>query len=170
MENHFITKINGTNIVTVDRDGEVLVPIKPICDALGIEDAAQRVKIQNDDFLAPTGSIIESVAADGKTREMFALPLKFIYGWLATINPGKVAPEAREAVSRYRRECYEVLYDYFQRKACRATEQAQAEATLLAEKLSAEQSIKEYKNQIKGIDAKLAQLQSDRLNPQPTLF
>lgn len=170
MENHFITKINGTDIVTVDRDGEVLVPIKPICDALGIEDAAQRVKIQNDDFLASTGSIIESVAADGKTREMFALPLKFIYGWLATINPGKVAPEAREAVSRYRRECYEVLYDYFQRKARRATEQAQAEATLLAEKLSAEQSIKEYKHQIKGIDAKLAQLQSDRLNPQPTLF
>lgn len=29
-----ISKINGVDIVTVDRDGEIFVPIKPICDAI----------------------------------------------------------------------------------------------------------------------------------------
>lgn len=37
MQQQLISKINGVDIVTVDRDGDVFVPIKPICVALGIE-------------------------------------------------------------------------------------------------------------------------------------
>lgn len=36
-----ITRINGVEILTVERYGEVYVPIKPICTALGIEAAPQ---------------------------------------------------------------------------------------------------------------------------------
>lgn len=170
MNQNLISKINGIDIMTVEKDGEIYVPIKQICEAIGIDAKNQRYKIQSDDLFASVGVIITSTGSDGKNYDMFALPLKFIYGWLATINPGKVAPEAREAVSRYRRECYEVLYDYFQQKARRATEQAQAEAALLSEKLSIEKSIKECKAQVRRIDEQLARLQSERLSPQPTLF
>lgn len=110
---NFITRINGADIVTVDKDGETYVPIKPVCDALGIDAKNQRTKLQEDEFFASTGVIITSVAADGKEREMYCLRLRDVYGWLATINPGKVAPEAREAVTHYRRECYDVLYEHF---------------------------------------------------------
>lgn len=170
MNQNSITRINGTEIVTVDREGESFVPIKPICDALGIDAKVQRRKLQDDEFFSSTGVIMTSVGADNCTREMFALPLKYIYGWLATINPGKVAPEAREAVSKYRRECYEVLYEHFQLKARKATEQAQAEARLLQRKLEQEQAMKECRAEMKKIDADLAKLQEERLNPQPTLF
>ena len=57
------------------------------------------------------------VAADGKQREMVCLPLKYIFGWLFTISPKNVAPEAKELVRRYRTECYDALYRYFTARA-----------------------------------------------------
>lgn len=170
MTNQLIAKINGSEIVTVDHEGETLIPIKPICQALGIADNKQKEKIKEDEILSSVGTLRVSTGADGKEYEMFCLPLRYVYGWLFTINPKNVAPDAREAVTKYRRECYEVLYDHFQQTARRAVEQAQAEAALLSEKLQFEQSMKECKAQMKRIDADLARLQSERLNPQPTIF
>lgn len=170
MSQTLISKINGVEIVTVDRNGEIFVPIKPICAALGIEDAAQRVKIQNDEFLSSVGSIIESTGADGKSYDMYALPLKFIYGWLATINPGKVAPEAREAVTRYRRECYDVLYEHFTGSMRRTIETNNAEIELLRQINSAISEEKEAKARRKKAEESLDKLRAERLNPQPTLF
>lgn len=116
MENqNFISKINGVDIVTVNHNGETYVPIKPICQALGIDFAAQYNKLQADETLSSTIAIIAMVGADNKEREMVCLALKFVYGWLFTINPGKVAPEAREAVIRYRRECYDGALQSFRR-------------------------------------------------------
>lgn len=171
MNNQVISKINGVDIVTVERDGEIFVPIKPICEALGIEDAAQRVKIQNDEFLSSVGSIIESTGADGKSYDMYALPLKFIYGWLATINPGKVKPEAREAVSRYRRECYDVLYEHFTGSMRRTIATNNAEIELLQQINSAITREKEAKAERRKAEDALGKLRAERLTPpQPSLF
>lgn len=176
MDQQLITRINGADIVTVEREGEILVPIKPICQALGIEAAPQRDKIQNDDFFSSTGTIIVSVGADGKSREMFALPLKFIYGWLATINPGKVAPEAREAVARYRRECYDVLYEHFTGEARRQKEQNRREREIIDRKAAFLERISEHKEaisalqrQLRNADTELAELQNERTSPVPAL-
>lgn len=165
-----ISKINGVDIVTVDRDGEIFVPIKPICAALGIESAPQRDKLQNDEFFNSVGTIIVSTGADGKSYEMYALPLKFIYGWLATINPGKVAPEAREAVAVYRRECYDVLYEHFTGSMRRTIETNNAEIALLQQINSAISREKEAKAERRKAEEALGKLRSERLNPQPSLF
>lgn len=177
MSNQIISTINGAEIVTVDRDGEIFVPIKPVCDAIGIDAKAQRAKLQEDEFFASTGAIITSVAADEKERDMYCIRLRDVYGWLATINPGKVAPEAREAVTRYRRECYDVLYDHFAGAAKRQQEQNRAEQDLLDRKATALESIASHKKaiaedkaEIKKVDEQLSRLQSERLNPSPTLF
>ena len=53
------------------------------------------------------------VAADGKDREMVCLPIEFVFGWLFTINPKNVKPEAQAAVRQYRMQCYKALYEYF---------------------------------------------------------
>mgnify|MGYP000726011668 CR=1 FL=1 len=165
-----ITKINGTDIVTVEKDGETYLPVTPICNAIGIDAKAQRDKIQNDEFLCPTGVIITSVGADGKDREMFCMPLKFIYGWLATINPGKVSQEARDAVMRYRRECYEVLYDHFAGAARKAAERSRLEADLLRERGQLLEQSRVIKTEIREIDEKLTALAKERTDPQPSLF
>lgn len=165
-----ISKINGVDIITVEREGEIFVPIKPICDAIGIDARAQRAKLQEDDFFSSTGVIITSVAADDKEREMYCIRLRDVYGWLATINPGKVAPDAREAVSRYRRECYDVLYEHFTGSVRHDIETNRAEIELLQQINAAISDEKDAKTRRRKAEDALDKLRAERLNPQPTLF
>lgn len=62
-----IAKVNNVAIMA-GNDPKQLVPIKPICDALGIDAKAQRNRIDRDEILSSTGVIMTSVAADGKER------------------------------------------------------------------------------------------------------
>ena len=165
-----ISKINGVEILTVDRDGEIFVPIKPICEAIGIDVDAQRNKLNADEFFNSTTAIITAVAADEKEREMYCIRIRDVYGWLATINPSKVAPEAREAVTRYRRECYDVLYEHFSGSMRRTIEINNAEIELLQQINSAISDEKEAKGRRKKAEETLGKLRAERLNPQPCLF
>ncbi len=170
MPQQLISNINGIDIVTVEQDGEVYVPIKPICEAIGIDPKVQRRKLQEDEFFASTGVIMTSVAADEKEREMYCIRLRDVYGWLATINPGKVAPDAREDVSKYRRQCYDILYEYFTGTMRRTIETNQAEIELLKQINTAISDEKAAKERRKKAECTLARLRIDRLNPQPVLF
>ena len=113
MKTKTITIVNNVDILAFENDENRLVPIKPICDALGIDAKAQRTKINSDELLNSTGVLSTSVGADGKDREMLCLPIEYIFGWLFSINPKNVKPEAKEFVARYREECYRVLADHF---------------------------------------------------------
>ena len=166
----FISKINGADIVTVNRDGETYVPIKPVCEAIGIDAKAQRTKLQEDEFFASVGVIITSTGADGKHYDMYCIRLRDVYGWLATINPGKVAPEARETVMRYRRECYDVLYDHFAGSLRRRFEENEAEIKALQAVNDAIKGVKEAKNIQREAEQRLADIRKSRLDTAPTLF
>jgi len=107
-----IARINNVSILLIEN-GEKLVPIRPICQALGIDEESQRKKINNDDFLSSTAVLSTAVGADKKEREMVCLPFMYVFGWLFTINPKNVKPEAQEAVAKYRNECYTVLFKHF---------------------------------------------------------
>ncbi|WP_300505312.1 phage antirepressor N-terminal domain-containing protein [uncultured Duncaniella sp.] len=168
--NH-ITTINGVEIFAeVTSDGNIFVPIKPICTALGIADNKQREKIQEDDILASVGTLRVSTGADGKQYEMYCLPLEYVYGWLFTINPKNVADSARETVKNYRRECYEALYNHFSRSLKRQIKENEAEIELLQKINSAIADEKDARIRRKKAEEALDKLRSERLNPQPTLF
>lgn len=107
-----IAKVNNVAIMA-GNDPKKLVPIKPICEALGIDYARQFQKLKDDEDLGPIIGLTPTVAADGKIREMVCLPMEFIFGWLFTINPKNVKPEVQEAVRTYRMQCYHVLYEDF---------------------------------------------------------
>lgn len=101
-------------IVAVRLDeGDVYVPIRPICDNLGLALAGQRERINRDPVLSEA-VISVSVTLTQQAREMLCLPLKYIPGWLFGINAARVKPELRERIIRYQRECYEVLSEAFQ--------------------------------------------------------
>ena len=108
-----ISKVATVNNVAIMMTGDELIPLKPICEALGIDFDSQRQKLKEDDFLSSTTVLSTAVGADGKDREMLCLPQEFIFGWLFTINPKNVKEEAREAVAKYRIECYRALYEHF---------------------------------------------------------
>ncbi len=117
METKTVAKVNQVNIQMVTDNKERLVPIKPICEAMGIDPKVQRTKIQEDEFLSSVGVLSTSTGSDGKQYEMMCLPFEFVFGWLFTINPKNVKEEAREAVSKYRIECYRALYRHFSAQA-----------------------------------------------------
>lgn len=108
-----VTKINNVSITAIDEHGKKLIPVKPICEALGIDPEAQRRKIYEDEILSSTTALRAVVAGDGKEREMLCLPIEYVFGWLFTINPKNVRPEAQEAVTRYKHQCYKALFEYF---------------------------------------------------------
>lgn len=107
-----VAVINKAKILVIEN-GEKLVPIKPICEALGIDARNQREKISEDEILSSVGVLSTSTGADGKGYEMFCLPYKFIFGWLFTINPKNVKEEAKESVINYKLACYNALYQSF---------------------------------------------------------
>ena len=111
-----LANVNKVNILLIEN-GEKLVPIKPICEALNIDAKNQREKISQDEILGSVGVLSTSVGADGKTREMFCIPFKYVFGWLFTINPKNVKPEAQQAVIRYKMDWYNALYNYFTERA-----------------------------------------------------
>ncbi len=94
-------------------DGEVFVPIRPLCDNLGVTLAGQRERINRDPVLSEEVTSV-SVTLTQQAREMICLPLKYIPGWLFGINANRVKPEIRERLIIYQRECYEVLSEAFQ--------------------------------------------------------
>ena len=92
-------KINNQELVIISENANKFVPIKPICDALGIDYPTQYQKLKEDEDLAPTMGLRPMIAADNKQREMVCLPLEYIFGWLFTISPKNVAPEAKDHFS-----------------------------------------------------------------------
>lgn len=112
-----VANVNGKEIGILNEPEGKFVPIKPICDALGIDYSRQLQKLKKDDDLSSTIGLRPMVAADGKQREMACIPFELVFGWLFTINPKNVAPEAKDNVTRYRMECYYALYRYFTARA-----------------------------------------------------
>lgn len=102
-------------------DGRVFVPIRPICDLLGVSWDGQRQRINRDPVLSDvamsaviTHADIDSSSRRPRTSEMTCLPLDFISGFLFGINAGRVKDEVRDRLIRYQRECYAVLAEAFQ--------------------------------------------------------
>jgi hypothetical protein len=108
-----LTKVNDIYIQVVENEKGHFVPIRPICDALGIDEESQRKRINRDEILSSTAVIMTAVAEDGKEREMVCLPVKFVHGWLFSIDVSRVNEDAKENVLKYKMECYNVLYEHF---------------------------------------------------------
>ena len=106
------------------EDGTVYVPIRPICDLLGVTQQGQLQRINRDPVLSEavirvnvTFTQIETGRGKNRNRQMTALPLDYLNGWLFGINANRVKEAVRGPLIRYQRECYQVLADAFGRNA-----------------------------------------------------
>jgi hypothetical protein len=102
-------------------DGRVMIPVRPICEALGVDYSAQRQRLTRDEVLADvvmsvvvTTTDIDPQSKRPHTSEMICLPLDYLNGWIFGINASRVKPEIKERLLRYQRECYRVLAEAFQ--------------------------------------------------------
>lgn len=106
-----VARINNVSIIMIEN-GEKLIPIRPICDALGIAYQGQIDKLKSDEILGPVVTLYTAVAADNKKRKMVCIPLMYVFGWLFTINPKNVNSVARNKVIKYKKDCYNALSAY----------------------------------------------------------
>lgn len=164
-----VAKVNGHEIVVMGNNHERLIPIKPICEALGVDPKNQRNKIQEDDILSSIGVLSTSVGGDGKQREMFCLPLQYVFGWLFTINPKNVNEASREIVTKYRQECYDVLYKHFFGNLRRQIEMNTLEISLLEEINQLNEQKNNLTNDLRQKKMKLDKIRDSRLKSDPVL-
>jgi hypothetical protein len=101
------------------EDGTVYVPIRPICDYLGVDWSAQRQRVIRDLVLSEVAKGVVVITTPSKSgrgggpQEMLCLPLDYLNGWMFGINAQRVKDEVRDTIVRYQRECYRVLADAF---------------------------------------------------------
>lgn len=95
-------------------DSSIYVPVKPICDLLGVDWAGQYRRIQRDPVLSTESQRIDVTSTRRGTQPMICLPLDYLSGFLFGLNANRVKEELREKVILYQRECYRVLAEAFQ--------------------------------------------------------
>lgn len=100
------------------EDGTIYVPLRPICELIGVDWAGQARKLNNDPVLSEVSASVDLTLRVSDARQtirttMRCLPLDFLNGWLFGINANRVKAEIRPKLIQYQREVYRVLFDAF---------------------------------------------------------
>jgi hypothetical protein len=148
-----IVKFYGNDLTcVVEESGQILVVVKPICDALGLDSEWQVRAISEDEVLVSercehTVQIPEITnktgsdpcennrkAGENLTRKMICLPLEFINGWLFQIKfTNTMSEETKEKLIAYKRKCYKALFNHFFGNFKKQLESNEIEINLLTE-------------------------------------
>lgn len=79
---------HGEEIEAAQEDGRVLIPIRRVCERLGLAEQSQLLKLRGAAWATVT--MIVTVAEDGKRRSIACVDVDGLAMWLATIAPGRV--------------------------------------------------------------------------------
>lgn len=131
MNQMILYPFHGDTLIAVEREDGVFIAVKPICDRLGIGWNKQLERMKRDPVLAE-GMTMMGIPSAGGPQETTLLRLDLVNGWLFGIDANRVRPEAREAVLRYKRECYRALFEYFYRRTSGREEEDAVVRTLLS--------------------------------------
>jgi hypothetical protein len=96
----------------ITHDGMVYIPIRPICQNLGVSWPSQSNRISRDPILSEVKGVF-MVNTPGGQQQAVCLPLDYLNGWLFKMDASRVRPDIKEPLLRYQRECYRILADAF---------------------------------------------------------
>jgi len=103
----------GTGAIqcVVGKDGRLYAVPKRVCDDMGLTWSTQLQKLRDSDWARV--SIMTTLDANGHRQKTCVIPLDDFHTWLQTIHVGKVAPEIREQLSRYRADAKAAVLRHF---------------------------------------------------------
>jgi P22_AR N-terminal domain len=172
--------INGITIECPEHEGTIYVAIKPICNILGIDPQKQFTRIKDDEILGQLYTVRYIVGSkDEKKRELFCIPVKYVFGWIFAIETNKVSEKSKPNFILYKKECYEALHNYFYAKENSRNDlyKEKAKCIVRAKELEAKLSNnKEYlelidmKAEIMRIGKPIKQMDREILHTQLSLF
>lgn len=103
---------HGTTISAAQDGGTIRVALRPACDAMGIQFAAQYKRLERTPWAVV--SMMDMTGADGKTYEMVTIDRRTFTMWLATIDTTRLKSDrARNLVETFQREAADALDNYF---------------------------------------------------------
>lgn len=114
-------------LTTFEQNGIYYVAMKPICENIGLAWNAQYERIKRDEVLSQ-GMVIITTPSNGGEQQTLCLPIQYLNGWLFGIDVKRVKPEIRETLITYKRECYQALFDYWNKPKQQPLPLAEAEA------------------------------------------
>jgi DNA-binding MarR family transcriptional regulator len=105
----------GSELLTIERGGALYVAMKPVCESIGLNWRGQYNRIKRHPVLSQ-GVVMMTTPSGGGNQETLMLSIKNIHGWLFSIDANRVKPEIKDKLIAYQKECFDVLYDYWQNK------------------------------------------------------
>jgi hypothetical protein len=106
-------QFEGDTLVAIYIEGEgIAVPIRVVCDALGIDLDTQSQRLREHEVLS-RGLRVVRAPVEGRVRSVMALHLKYLGFWLATITPGLVREDVRPKLVAYQLELVEIISRLF---------------------------------------------------------
>lgn len=139
-------EFKGKNIYFLDIEGIYWIAIKPICEVLNVDFSRQLRTLKSDEILGRVWSLQTMHDSINRLQNMVCLPEKFVYGWIFSIQ------SASQELKEYKKECYEILFDYFRGAIVKKQEVLEEKAEKIVEKTCAFEKLKEteeYKNFVK---------------------
>jgi hypothetical protein len=104
-----MVQFEGDSLLAVVLEGEgVVVPVRTICLAIGLDVQSQSERLRDHDVLS-RGLRIVKVPIDGRIRSVVAILHEYIPFFLATITPRLVAEDVRPKLVRYQLELKDLL-------------------------------------------------------------
>lgn len=107
-------------LVQLEDERQVYIPLRPICEYLGLDWSAQTRRIRRDPVLSKWAMFVAITATNpeeaqkGGNPNMLCLPLDYLNGFLFGVSATRVRPELQERVILYQERCYKVLSEAFQ--------------------------------------------------------
>jgi len=95
-------------------DGQIYVSVRHMCDALGLAQRGQVLRIQRNEILAEgyEGGIM--MITPGGQQRTGMLRVDLVPLWLSTLDTSRVREEIRDKLKRFQREAAKVLWEAFQ--------------------------------------------------------
>ena len=107
-------------LVQINERQEVYVPLRPICNLLGITWSGQRRRINRDPVLREEKRIVE-IETQGGIQEMVCLPANIIPLMLSTLNQRRVRVD-EDLLNQYHRDLYHAVTAAFNKRVLTRTE------------------------------------------------
>ena len=111
----------GKPLTVITTDSQLLVAMRPICEGIGLDWKSQYERIKRDEVLSTSMVVMTTqMPGDDQKRQVTCLPLSMLNGWLFGVDSKRCKPFIRQALVRYKFECYDALAAYWQQSGPKA--------------------------------------------------
>jgi hypothetical protein len=99
-------------LATRVEDGSIFLPVRALCDSLGLDRAAQVRRIKRDEAMQEDLQEIDVETSSG-TQTMQFLRLETVPYWLSGVSVNKINPQLRDKLLAYKRWVVRKVYEAF---------------------------------------------------------